>query len=165
MIFEGLNDAAESREPMVVILNDNEMSIDKNVGGVSRHLYKLRMKEQYLGMKRRYRGFVTKLPGGKWLYRVSKNLKDRLKRFLLPATIFENMGLAYLGPVDGHDLPALIRVLKTARDMRVPVVVHVITRKGFGYLPAERDPARFHGIGKFDPSTGKSCTCQARVLR
>ena len=156
MVFEGLNDAAESREPMVIILNDNEMSIDKNVGGVSRHLYKLRMKEQYLGMKRRYRGFMKKLPGGKWLYRVTKNMKDRLKRFLLPATIFENMGLAYLGPVDGHDLPALIRVLKTAKDMRFPVVVHVITKKGCGYLPAERDPARFHGIGKFDPVTGDS---------
>ena len=156
MIFEGMNDAADSGEPMVIILNDNEMSIDRNVGGVSRHLSRLRMKEQYLGMKRRYRGFLSRMPGGKWVYRVTKNLKDRLKRMLLPTTIFENMGLAYLGPVDGHDLPTLIQVLKTARDMRCPVVVHVITKKGCGYLPAESEPSRFHGIGKFDPISGRS---------
>jgi len=156
MAFEGLNDAADSREPMVIILNDNEMSIDKNVGGVARHLSHLRMKEQYLGMKRRYRGFLSKIPGGKWIYRVTKNGKDRLKRMLLPTTIFENMGLGYLGPVDGHDVNGLIQVLRSARDMRFPVVVHVITRKGCGYLPAESDPSRFHGIGKFDPVSGKN---------
>ena len=156
MVFEGMNDAADSGEPMIIILNDNEMSIDRNVGGVSRHLSRLRMKEQYLGMKRRYRGFLSKIPGGKWVYRVTKNMKDRLKRMLLPTTIFENMGLSYLGPVDGHDLPTLIQVLRTARDMRCPVVVHVITKKGCGYLPAESDPSRFHGIGKFDPVSGRS---------
>ena len=155
MVFEGLNDAAESLEPMIIILNDNEMSIDRNVGGVSRHLSRLRMKEQYLGMKRKYRGFLNKFPGGRAVYRVTKNMKDRLKRMLLPTTIFENMGLGYLGPVDGHDLPGLIRVLKTARDMNFPVVVHVITRKGFGFFPAEKNPALYHGIGKFDPVTGE----------
>ena len=155
MVYEGLNDAAESKEPMIIILNDNEMSIDRNVGGVARHLSKLRTKEQYLGMKRRYRGFLTRIPGGKWMLNLTRNVKDRLKRMLLPTTIFENMGLAYLGPVDGHDLPGLIALLGTARDMNVPVVVHVSTRKGCGYLPAEEDPAKFHGIGRFDPLSGR----------
>ena len=154
MAFEGLNDAAESGEPMVIILNDNEMSIDKNVGGVSRHLYRLRMKEQYLGFKNRYRRLMNKIPGGRGIYRLSKRFKDRVKHFLLPTTIFENMGLTYLGPVDGHDLHALIAILKIAKGMRGPVVVHVLTKKGMGYLPAENEPSRFHGIGKFDPLTG-----------
>ena len=154
MVFEGLNDAAESAEPMVIILNDNEMSIDKNVGGVSRHLYRLRMKEQYVGLKSRYRRLMNRIPGGRSIYRSSKWVKDRIKRFLLPTTIFENMGLEYLGPVDGHDLPGLIAVLKIARDMKSPVVVHVVTKKGCGYVPAEQEPSRFHGIGKFDPETG-----------
>ena len=156
MVFEGLNDAAESREPMVIILNDNEMSIDKNVGGLSRHFSRLRTKEQYWGLKSKYRCLMHKVPGGKGMYRVTKRLKDRIKRVLLPATIFENMGLAYLGPVDGHDLPGLIAVLKIARDLGCPVVVHVVTRKGFGYTPAEQEPSRFHGIGKFDPVTGEN---------
>ena len=161
MIYEGLNDAAESREPMVIILNDNEMSIDRNVGGLSRHLSRLRTKEQYLGMKRCYRQVMNKLPGGKSVYRVTKRFKDRVKRFLLPTTIFENMGLAYLGPVDGHDLPGLITILKIARDMRCPVVVHVITQKGKGYAPAEQKPSKFHGIGKFDPVTGETLSGNA----
>ena len=162
MVFEGLNDAAESKEPMVIILNDNEMSIDKNVGGVARHLYRLRMKEQYLGLKSLYRRALNRIPGGRTLYRVTKRFKDRVKRFLLPSTIFENMGLAYLGPVDGHDLPGLIAVLKIARDMRCPVVVHVVTKKGCGYAPAEQEPSRFHGIGKFDPKTGENVSKSSR---
>ncbi len=156
MAYEGLNDAAVSREPMVIILNDNEMSIDRNVGGMSKHLSRLRTKQRYQGMKKRYRSFVRKLPGGKTIYRLTKNLKNRLKRFMLPSTIFENMGMTYLGPVNGHDLPGLIHVLKTARDLREPVLVHVLTQKGRGYAPAEQDPSRFHGIGKFDKISGRS---------
>lgn len=160
MVYEGLNDAAVSREPMVIILNDNEMSIDRNVGGMSRHLSLLRTKERYLGMKKRYRSFIRKLPGGKGIYRFTKNLKDRLKRMLLPTTIFENMGLNYLGPVDGHDLPHLITLLKTARDLNEPVLLHVVTKKGCGYQPAEVDPSKFHGIGKFDPATGETLSAK-----
>lgn len=155
MAYEGLNDAAVSKEPMVIILNDNEMSIDKNVGGMSRHLYKLRMKQRYLGMKERYRTTLAKVPGGKGIYRVTRGMKERLKRTLLPTTIFENMGLTYLGPVDGHDLPGLISVLRSARDLHTPVLVHVMTKKGHGYLPAETDPAKFHGVGMFDPVSGE----------
>lgn len=155
MAYEGLNDAAVSREPLVIILNDNEMSINRNVGGISRHLSMLRTKERYLGMKKRYRTALQKIPGGKVIYRMTKNLKNRLKRMLLPTTIFENMGMNYLGPVDGHDLPGLINLLKTGRDLNEPVLLHVLTQKGRGYTPAEEDPARFHGIGKFEPASGK----------
>ena len=154
MIYEGLNDAAVSQEPMVIILNDNEMSIDQNVGGMSRHLSNLRTKERYLGAKKKYRMLLSKLPGGNWIYRKSSNLKDRIKRAILPNTIFESMGLTYLGPVDGHDLPNLINLLKIARDMVGPVLVHVVTQKGRGYLPAEKNPSKFHGIGKFNPVSG-----------
>ena len=155
MAYEGLNDAAVSHEPMVVILNDNEMSIGKNVGGLSRHLSRLRSSQSYLDAKRIYRTVMKKLPGGRAVYQLSSKLKNRLKRMLLPATIFENMGFTYLGPADGHDLPGLIALLRTARDMHEPVLVHVLTRKGYGYPFAEEDPAKFHGIGKFNPETGK----------
>ena len=156
MVYEGMNDAAESGEPMVIILNDNEMSIDRNVGGMSRHLSNIRTKERYLGAKRKFRILVHKLPGGKHLYLFSKKVKDRFKRMLLPTTMFEAMGLTYLGPVDGHDLPGLITLLRSARDLKSPVVVHVLTKKGLGYGPAEENPSKFHGIGKFDPETGNT---------
>ena len=155
MVYEGLNDAGASNEPMIVILNDNEMSIDRNVGGFARHLGRLRTKERYLGMKESYRSFLRKLPGGAVAYRLSSRVKNWLKRVLLPESIFEHMGLTYLGPVDGHDLPELIRILKVARDLKEPVLVHVMTQKGHGYLPAEEHPSKFHGVGKFDPLTGE----------
>ena len=155
MAYEGLNDAAVSGEPMVIILNDNEMSIGKNVGGLSAHLSRLRSSENYLDAKRWYRRVIKKLPGGKAFYALSSDLKNSIKRLLLPSTMFENMGFTYLGPADGHDLPGLIALLSTARELREPVLVHVVTKKGFGYLHAENDPAKFHGIGKFDPVTGK----------
>jgi len=154
MAYEGLNDAAVSKEPMVVILNDNAMSIDRNVGGIARHLSALRTKESYLGMKQKYRDFLQKLPCGRWLYRVTRNIKDRIRRALIPTTIFENMGMTYLGPVDGHDLRNLITLLRLARDMKRPVLVHVMTQKGKGYLHAEQEPSKFHGISSFDPVTG-----------
>ena len=156
MVYEALNDAAESGEPLVIVLNDNEMSIDRNVGGLSRHLSRLRTTEQYLDFKEWYRDAVMRLPGGNKVLRASRRLRDRIKGFLLSSSLFENMGLAYLGPVDGHDLPALINILSIARDLRRPVVVHVYTRKGMGYIPAEQDPSRFHGIGRFDPATGNN---------
>ena len=156
MAYEALDDAATSKEPMVIILNDNEMSIDRNVGGMSRHLAKTRSSTKYLKMKKQYRNAIKRLPGGTAFYNFSSNMKNRIKRALLPWTIFENMGLNYYGPVDGHDLPELIRLLKEARDLHSPVVVHVITQKGHGYEPAEQNPSKFHGIGKFDPETGET---------
>ena len=163
MAYEGLNDAAVSQEPMVIILNDNEMSIGKNVGGLSRHLSRLRSSQKYLTAKRRYRNVMKKLPGGRAVYQLSSRIKNRIKRMLLPATMFENMGFTYLGPADGHDVAGLISLLRTARDMREPVVVHVLTHKGHGYTLAEEDPARYHGIGKFDPESGKKLSPKVRT--
>lgn len=154
MAYEGLNDAAVSGEPMVVILNDNAMSIDRNVGGMAKHLSKLRVKESYLGMKQRYRALMTKIPGGNAIYKVTHRVKAWVRRVLIPTTIFENMGMTYIGPVDGHDVNNLIFLLRAARDAQRPVLLHVMTHKGHGYVPAERSPSRFHGVGKFDPETG-----------
>lgn len=161
MAYEGMNDAAVSKEPMVVILNDNRMSIDHNVGGVARHLSRLRMKRQYIGFKRLFGKVTDKLPGGRTIFRAARSVKEWLKRSLLPTTIFENMGFSYIGPVDGHDLPQLISLLEMAKHMQEPVLLHVITKKGCGYLPAEQEPSRFHGIGKFDPETGKNAGSSA----
>ena len=156
MAYEGLNDAAVSKEPMVIILNDNAMSIDPNVGGMAKHLSKLRSSDEYLKFKVRYRNFLKNMPGGGAFYRFTSNLKNRIKRVILPSTIFENMGFTYLGPVDGHDLPDLIDLLRAARDLNTPVLVHVLTKKGYGYEFAEKHPSKFHGIGKFDPATGET---------
>ena len=156
MAYEGLNDAAVSKEPMIIILNDNEMSIDRNVGGMAKHLSRLRSTDEYLRFKLKYRSFLKKIPGGMSFYKFTSRVKNRVKRFILPTTIFENMGLTYLGPVDGHDLHDLIDLLRAARDLNSPVLIHVITRKGCGYQPAEENPSKFHGIGKFDPSTGET---------
>ncbi len=164
MAYEGLNDAAVSGEPMVVILNDNEMSIGKNVGGMSRHLSRLRSSENYLDAKRVYRKVLKSLPGGTALYRLSSGMKNRVKQFLLNTTIFEDMGFTYLGPADGHDLPNLISLLNAAKELNEPVLVHVVTKKGYGYKFAEEDPAKFHGIGKFDPATGKKLAPKVKTF-
>ncbi len=155
MVYEGLNDAAVSNEPLIVILNDNAMSIDRNVGGMASHLSKLRTKEKYLGMKRRYRSFLSRIPGGRFVFQITRNIKDRVRRMLIPETIFESMGFTYLGPVDGHDTENLISLLRIARDMKSPVLLHVMTQKGKGYAPAEEHPKLFHGVGKFDPISGE----------
>lgn len=164
MAYEGLNDAAVSKEPMIIILNDNEMSIDRNVGGIAKHLSHLRSTDDYLQLKNRYRSFLKKIPGGNGLYLFSSRVKNRIKRLLLQTTIFENMGLTYLGPVDGHNLPALIDLLRVAKDLRSPVLIHVLTKKGRGYKPAEEHPSKFHGIGRFDPVTGEAYTAKATTF-
>ena len=156
MAYEGMNDAADSKEPMLIVLNDNEMSIDRNVGGMSKHLSKLRTKERYLGMKQQYRRALHKIPGGKAIYSATSHVKAWIRRSVLPTTMFENMGLTYLGPVDGHDVNELIRLMKVAKNMKCPVLLHTFTQKGCGYQPAEEKPSKFHGIGKFDPVSGES---------
>ena len=153
--FEGLNDAAVSNEPMVIILNDNALSIDRNVGGMASHLRQLRTKQRYLGMKRHTKNFLEKFPGGSGISRLLRSVKDKLRRMLIPTTIFESMGFTYLGPVDGHDTERLIALLQAAKEMQRPVVLHVVTQKGRGYAPAQEHPKLFHGIGKFDPVTGE----------
>ncbi len=156
MAYEGLNDASVSGEPMIVILNDNAMSIDRNVGGMAFHLRNLRSKPKYLGAKARYRSFLDRIPGGGFLYRITRGVKNRIRRMLIPSTIFESMGFTYLGPVDGHDTELLIELLQNAKAMKEPVVLHVLTHKGHGYKPAEKNPRKFHGVGKFDPETGET---------
>ena len=164
MAYEGLNDAADSKEPIVVVLNDNEMSIGRSVGGISHHFSRLRTSEKYLGIKRWYRSTLYSIPGGKRIYLFSSRAKNRIKHFLLQTTIFENMGFKYLGPVNGHDVRELITVLRAAKDLQEPTLVHVVTKKGKGYAPAEEDPAKFHGIGKFDPVTGKKLAPNVRTF-
>lgn len=156
LAYEGLNNAAVSKEPMIVVLNDNAMSIDRNVGGIAKHLSRLRSKEGYLRFKRKFGNFLGKFPGGTSLFYVMQWIKNHIKRALLTTTIFENMGFTYLGPVDGSDVEELIVLLRAARDLNRPVVLHVVTTKGSGYLPAEEAPSKFHGVGKFDPLTGQS---------
>ncbi len=156
MVYEALNDAGASAEPMVVILNDNEMSIDRNVGGMASHLRNLRTSDEYFSFKKAYRTAVKKMPGGDSLYQFTHKVKEVLKQNLLRESMFEYMGFEYLGPVNGHDTRELIRLLTIAKNMNCPVLVHVLTQKGKGYGPAERDPSKFHGIGKFDPATGET---------
>ncbi|MBQ4549991.1 MAG: 1-deoxy-D-xylulose-5-phosphate synthase [Oscillospiraceae bacterium] len=160
MVYEALNDAGASREPMIVILNDNEMSIDPNVGGMASHLRNLRTKEGYFSFKKAVRTVTQKLPGGEKIYHFTHLVKEKLKWNLLRKSIFEHMGFEYIGPVDGHDTEELIRLLRAARDMEKPVLIHVITQKGRGYAPAEAEPSKFHGVGKFDPDSGKSLSAK-----
>ena len=161
LAFEGLNDASVSNEPMIIILNDNAMSIDRNVGGMASHLRQVRTKVRYLGMKQHTKEFLSKVPGGKGISRFLRITKDKVRRMLLSETIFESMGFTYLGPVNGHDTEKLIFLLQSAKDMNRPVVLHVTTQKGRGYAPAEEHPKLFHGIGKFDPETGESMSSSA----
>ncbi len=155
MVYEGLNDAAVSNEPFIVILNDNAMSIDRNVGGMATYLSKLRTKKKYLRIKRKYRSALFKIPGGSFVFQVTRKIKDMVRRMLIPETLFECIGFSYLGPVDGHDTENMIELLKIAKDMKCPVLLHVLTKKGKGYLPSEEHPKLFHGVGKFDPITGE----------
>ena len=154
MCYEALNDAGSSHTPLIVILNDNEMSISRNVGAMSRSLSRLRASRGYNRLKR----FVVRvLENGMVGRRMSKNLegfKNRIKRFVLQNTFFEEMGFTYLGPIDGHDIPQMISLLREAKALERPVVVHVITQKGKGYGLSEQNPEKFHGIAPFSPDTG-----------
>ena len=151
LAYEGLSNAGQSGEPMVVILNDNAMSIRRNVGGMARTLSRLRVRPAYFEFKRRYRQIVGKV---KPVYNAIHTVKEHVKGAILPANLFDDLGFYYLGPVDGHDLQALESALTWARDMRVPVLLHVITQKGRGYTMAELHPDKYHGVGQYDPLTG-----------
>ena len=155
LAYEGLNNAGASGEPLIVILNDNGMSINPNVGAVSKHLAGLRSKPAYYHFKKWYRGLFGRHPMNSRIYRFNHRLKSSLKKTFWPgSTLFEDMGFTYLGPIDGHDLDRLCNVLEWARELRQPVLVHVNTVKGKGYSYAEHDPGRFHGVAPFDPVTG-----------
>ena len=151
LAYEAMNDAGESSEQLIVILNDNGMSITPNVGGIAQHLALIRTRPGYYRIKKAYRAVTAKVPGGKCLYRLTHRLKEHWKRMLFGTTFFEEMGFEYYGPVDGHDLKRLEYMLRLVKDRRHPVLLHVITQKGKGYAPAEENPDVFHGIGHFDP--------------
>lgn len=154
--FEALNNVASSGTKVIIVLNDNGMSIDHNVGGLTDHLGKLRSSRGYQDLKARIKEGVARIPAaGPGLVNAIGNLKDHLKYLLLQGgVLFEELGITYLGPFDGNDIEAVLEGLRQARNVKGPVLVHFITRKGRGYRPAEEDPNRFHGIGAFDPETG-----------
>ena len=155
LAYEGLNNAGASGEPLIVLLNDNGMSINPNVGAVDSHLSQIRSKPAYYHFKKWYRGLFGQHPMENPLYRFNHKVKTSLKKALWPgSTLFEDMGFTYLGPIDGHDLDRLVHVLAWARELQCPVVVHVKTVKGRGYSFAEQNPDKFHGVGPFDPETG-----------
>ena len=154
LAYEGLNNAGASGEPLIILLNDNGMSISRNVGGVASHLARIRARSGYYRFKKVYHHVMHHMPGGKTVYRVVHRCKTSLKRALWPCSFFEDMGFQYLGPVDGHNLDQLCHVLRWAKELRAPVVVHINTVKGKGYAFSEENPDKFHGISAFDPATG-----------
>lgn len=156
LAYEGLSNAGQSGERMVVILNDNGMSIRENVGGVAKLLARHHLRPQYLSFKKFYQETTSQIPGGKALYQASHKLKQAIKGALLPSSMFEDMGFTYLGPVNGHDVAELTRILHWAKSLEGPVLVHVRTKKGKGFPPAEMAPHLFHGVSPFDPKTGKA---------
>lgn len=157
LAYEGLSNAGQSGEPFLVILNDNGMSITKNVGGVAQLLAHQRLKPQYLRMKQIYRRLTGHGPVGRGIYRFTHKVKKAFKSTILPCSMFEDMGFAYMGPVDGHDVNYLTQLLRYAKTMDGPVLLHIKTVKGKGYPPAEADPNVFHGTGPFVKETGQLC--------
>lgn len=154
LAYEGLSMAGQRGEPMVVILNDNGMSIDASMGGVAQHLARQRLKPQYLQAKEIYRKIMLATPPGRAVYRFLHKIKEGIKASMLPSGMFENMGFRYMGPVDGHDVKGLTRILRYAATVNGPVLLHVKTTKGKGYGPAERTPDTFHGTGPFHVEDG-----------
>ena len=158
MAFEALNNAGMLHKKMIVVLNDNEMSISKNVGAMSEYLYQLRTGETYNKIKNDIEGWLKNMEFGSDVLKAIRRLKGSVKYLMVPTSIFEELGFTYLGPVDGHDLDGLLDVLQAAKKIDGPVMVHVLTKKGKGYKPAEESPNKFHGTGPFDIATGKKIT-------
>lgn len=154
MAYEALNNAAKLVTNFIVILNDNNMSISENVGGMSKYLNNIRTASGYLGLKEGiYNALAATRRGGSAINRI-RRAKSSFKQLVIPGMFFEDMGITYLGPVDGHDIRAMITVINEAKRVPGAVLIHAITQKGKGYLPAERHPARFHGAEPFDIETG-----------
>ncbi|MDR1065296.1 MAG: 1-deoxy-D-xylulose-5-phosphate synthase [Oscillospiraceae bacterium] len=157
LAYEALCDAGCTEEPLIVILNDNGMSITESVGGMARYLSRLRLKPSYLKFKQAYRRVTEKLPGGRTLYRLTHTVKMALKHALLRnSSMFEEMGFQYVGPVDGHDIGALRGALRWAKAQNAPVLLHAVTQKGRGYAPSETAPEAYHGVSVFDVEAGLS---------
>ncbi len=154
MAFEALNNAARLKSNFIIVLNDNNMSISENVGGVSKYLQSIRTADNYIDFKKSMEKTLLKMPKGGNIVDMLKKYKSSFKQIFVPGMLFENMGITYLGPVDGHDIEAMTRMFKEAKKIDHAVMVHVITQKGRGFEPAIRHPARFHGTDPFDISTG-----------
>ena len=157
MAYEALNNASQMKSNFIIVLNDNNMSISENIGGISRMLGNLRTAPQYNNLKENVSTTLSKIPGiGEGLVRKISNTKSGLKQLFIPGMFFENMDLTYLGPIDGHDIGEMITAFQDAKRLNRAVVVHVMTKKGKGYEPAERCPERFHGVNPFVIETGKA---------
>ncbi len=154
MAYEALNNAASLESNFIIILNDNNMSIAENVGGVSKYLNDIRTADKYLNLKEGVYNTLKGMPGGDSMVRGIRRAKSSVKHLMIQGMLFEDMGITYLGPVDGHNIPAMLRVIQEAKRVKGPVMIHVKTQKGKGYGPAERHPARFHGAEPFDIETG-----------
>ena len=156
LAYEGLSDAGHSEEPLIIILNDNEMSITENVGGLAMHLSRLRVRPYYLSLKKVYRKTIAKVPiVGKAIDNFLRKLKTGIRDALLPSSMFENMGFNYLGPADGHNIKEVCKLLKIAKSMSRPTIIHLKTTKGKGYKFAEEAPEIFHGVSEFDVKNGE----------
>ena len=155
MAYEALNNAAELKTNFIIVLNDNSMSISKNVGGISSYLSAIRTAQSYTGLKLNVTNSLKKIPHvGEQLVDAVRKTKTSIKQLIIPGMFFEDMGITYLGPVDGHDMLQMMKLFNEAKRVQGPVLVHVVTEKGRGYAPAVRHPARFHGTGAFDVATG-----------
>ena len=161
MAYEALNNAARMKRNFIIVLNDNKMSISENVGGMSRYLNGLRTGSGYNDLKKNVADALDRIPVvGSVMIDKIKRTKNSIKQLFIPGMLFENMGITYLGPVDGHIIPAMCKVFKEAQKLDHSVLVHVITKKGKGYRPAEKNPSRFHGVGPFDVGTGEPLSTQ-----
>lgn len=157
MAYEALNNAGRFKSNMIIVLNDNNMSISENVGGVATYLGKIRTSSKYTEFKLNVEEKLSKVPVvGEIAVKSLKSSKASIKSLFIPGMFFENLGITYIGPIDGHDIPLMLSALQAASQTRNPVLVHVITRKGKGYRPAEENPAKFHGVGPFECTTGNS---------
>jgi len=155
MAFEALNNASRLKSNFIIVLNDNNMSISENVGGVSKYLGCLRTAQAYTDLKKGVEDTLKKIPGtGDRIVSRLKKTKSGIKQLFVPGMFFEDMDITYLGPVDGHDVKEMVRVFNEAKRVDHAVLVHVLTKKGKGYLPAEENPAKFHGTGPFHLETG-----------
>ena len=155
MAYEALNNAARMKRNFIIVLNDNNMSISENVGGMSSYLNGLRTGDGYNDLKKNVVGALERIPGGQQMINRIKRTKNGIKQLFIPGMLFENMGITYPGPVDGHDIRKVQRALLEAKRLDHAVLVHVLTKKGKGYAPAERNPSKFHGVDPFDIATGK----------
>ena len=156
MAFEALNDAGNSKTNLIVILNDNEMSISKNVGGMSRYLSRIRTEPIYYKVRNDFQSLVDNIPAiGKSARKVFHKVKGSLKYLLLPGVLFEELGFRYYGPLDGHNIAEMYKVMERVRNIKEPVLIHVCTKKGRGYSPAEEKPHKYHGISPFNVETGE----------